>query len=143
MSRRYLLGPPYCAGSVWQSVGPSRGFDAPTGASRIFSVPVILCRTMLLSSGAVTEIVRVTVFIALQTVVLAAIGASHGLMALGLSMIVVAVVRTILWLRATSAHLGVPMLGILRTFRLSAAVAVVSAIGPIVALVVFGPYPSP
>ncbi|MBL0351989.1 MAG: oligosaccharide flippase family protein [Dechloromonas sp.] len=106
-----------------------------------FSVPVILCRTMLLSSGAVTEIVRVTVFIALQTVVLAAIGASHGLMALGLSMIVVAVVRTILWLRATSAHLGVPMLGILRTFRLSAAVAVVSAIGPIVALIVFGPYP--
>ncbi|MBK9705053.1 MAG: oligosaccharide flippase family protein [Betaproteobacteria bacterium] len=125
-------------GNQW---GQSVDLTRLLAVAMIFNVAATLSRTTLLSTGAVTEIVRVTFFIALQSVAFAALGASHSLLALGLSMIVVAVVRTILWLRATSAHLGVPMLGILRTFRLSAAVAVVSAIGPIVALVVFGPYP--
>jgi O-antigen/teichoic acid export membrane protein len=125
-------------GNQWgQSVDLSRLL----AVAMIFNLAATLCRTALLSSGAVTEIVRVSVFVALQAVVFAALGASHGLMALGLSMIAAAVVQSIVWLRATSAHLGVPIIGLLRTFRLSAAVAVVSAIGPIVALVVFGPYP--
>ncbi|MBK7549793.1 MAG: hypothetical protein IPI20_19205 [Rhodoferax sp.] len=110
-------------------------------AAMIFNVAVTLCRVALLSSGEVTEIVRLTVLVALQSVALAAIGASLGLMALGVTTVIAAALRAALWLRATSTHLGVPLPGLLRTFGLSAMVALVSAVGPLVALFSFGPYP--
>lgn len=106
-----------------------------------FSVPAALCQTALLSSGAVTTIARVTVFSALQSVVFAAIGASQGLAALGFAMIASAAASATLWLRATSRHIDLPILGLLHTLRQSAAVALLTAIGPALALFVYGPYP--
>ncbi|MBK6388209.1 MAG: oligosaccharide flippase family protein [Rhodoferax sp.] len=107
----------------------------------IFGVPASLCSYALLSSGAVTEIARVTAFSTLQSVVFVALGASHGLVALGCAMIVSAAVSAALWLRATSRHIGVPLLGLLGTLRQSAIVAFSTAIFPLVALTVYGPYP--
>ena len=106
-----------------------------------FGMPAALCQIALLSSGAVTTIARVTVFSALQSVTLVVIGASQGLMALGFLMIPSAAVTAAIWMRATSRHIGLPMVGLLRTLRQSALVALISAIGPAVAFVVYGPYP--
>lgn len=106
-----------------------------------FGVPTALCGTALLSSGAVAVIARSTVFSALQNVMFVALGASQGLVALGFAMIASAAVSAAIWLRATSRHIGLPLLGLLRTLRQSAAVALLAAIGPALALWLYGPYP--
>lgn len=125
-------------GSQWdQSVDLARLL----AVAMIFSVPASLCQTALLSSSAVTTIARVTVFSALQSVVFVALGASQGLMALGLAMIASAAVSAALWLRATSKHIGLPLRGLLRIFHQSALVALLSAVGPGLALWLYGPYP--
>jgi O-antigen/teichoic acid export membrane protein len=106
-----------------------------------FGVPASLCQTALLSSGAVTTIARATVFSGLQSVAFVALGASQGLMALGFAMIASAAVSVAIWLRATSKHIGLPLLSLLPTLRRSAAVALLAAIGPALALWIYGPYP--
>ncbi|MHB1248876.1 MAG: hypothetical protein ACYCZL_05695, partial [Polaromonas sp.] len=106
-----------------------------------FSVPAALCEIALLSSGAVTTIARVAVFSAIQSVAFVALGASQGLAALGFAMIAAAAVTAVLWLRATSRHIGLPLRGLLTTLRKSAAVALIAGVGPAVALVLYGPYP--
>lgn len=105
------------------------------------SVPASLCQTALLSSGAVTVIARVTVFSALQSLAFVALGAWQGLMALGVALIASAAVSAVIWLRATCKHIGLPLFRLLPTLRLSAAVALLAAIGPALALWVYGPYP--
>lgn len=107
----------------------------------IFKVPAALCQTALLSSGAVTTIARVTVLSAIQSVAFVALGATQGLVALGWAMIASAAVSAILWLRATSKHIDLPLLGLLTTLHRSAAVALLAAIGPVLALWIYGPYP--
>ncbi|MDO8777627.1 MAG: oligosaccharide flippase family protein [Burkholderiaceae bacterium] len=108
----------------------------------VCSVPASLCQTALLSSSAVTTIARVTVFSALQSVVFVVLGASQGLMALGLAMIASAAVSATLWLQATSRHISLPLRALLRTLRQSALVALLSAVGPALALWLYGPYPA-
>jgi O-antigen/teichoic acid export membrane protein len=106
-----------------------------------FSVPAALCETALLSSGAVGIIARVTSFAALQRLAFVALGATQGLMELGAAMIVAAAVTAALWLRATTRHVAIPWLELLPALGRSAAVALTAAIGPAVALVLYGPYP--
>ena len=106
-----------------------------------FSVPAALCETALLSSGAVGTIARVTVFSAIQSVAFVALGASQGLLVLGITMIAATAVRAVLWLRATARHISIPLSGLLPTFAKSGAVAMTTVIGPAVALLLYGPYP--
>jgi len=106
-----------------------------------FNVPVALCATALLSSGAVTAIARATLLSALQSVVFVALGASQGLVALGVAIIASTAIVTCIWLRATIKHIGLPFSELLQTFRLSAGVALMAGVGPIVALWLYGPYP--
>ena len=107
----------------------------------LFSVPASLCETALLSSGAVATIARVTILSALQSVVFVAVGASQGLVALGFSVMASAAVSAVIWLRATSRHIDLPLLGLMRTLRQSALVALLAAVGPALALWIYGPYP--
>ena len=109
--------------------------------SMVFSVPISQCGTVLLCSGAVATIARLTVFSALQTVMFVAIGASLGLAALGLALIAASAISAAIWIRATSKHINLPLRDLLRTLRQSAAVAVLAAIGPTLALWIYGPYP--
>lgn len=104
-------------------------------------VPAALCPTALLSSGAVTAIARATAFSALQSVVFVVLGASQGLMALGLSMVVSGAAGAFIWLRVTFKHLNFSFAGLLPTLRKSGAVALMSAAGPASALWLYGPYP--
>ncbi len=106
-----------------------------------FGVPASLCPTALLSSGAVTVIARVTVTSALQSVGFAALGASQGLLAMGLAMIASAAVSATLWLRATSRHIDLPLVKLLHTLRQSMVVALCAAIAPGLTLLAYGPYP--
>jgi O-antigen/teichoic acid export membrane protein len=107
----------------------------------VFSVPAALCQTALLSTGAVTVIVKVTVWSALQSVAFVALGATQGLMALGFALIAAAAIGAFIALRATSKHIDLPIAALMMTFRKSAGVAVFSAIGPVLALWLYGPYP--
>lgn len=107
-----------------------------------FIVPAALCQTALLSSGAVSSIARVTVANAVQSVALVAIGASQGLTGVGIAMIGAAIVTMVLWLRTTARHLRVPLRALLTTFGQSACVACCAAVGPAVALWMYGLYPS-
>lgn len=107
-----------------------------------FGVPASLCATALLSSGAVAAIGRATVLSSLQSVVFVALGASQGLQELGFAMIVAAAITSFIWLRATSRVIGMPMGGMWSILRKSAAVALVAAIGPALALWLYGPYPA-
>ena len=122
-------------------------WDASVDLARLLAVaialgvPAALCQTALLSCGAVTGIVRVTVMSAVQSVVFAALGVTQGLMGLGLAMTLSSGVTAVLWLRAASRHMGLPLSGLLHTFRQSGQVALVSAIGPVLALWWYGPYP--
>lgn len=111
-------------------------------AAMFFSVPTALCATALLSSGAATTIARVTVASALQSVAFVALGAWQGLLVLGFALIASAAVNSALWLRATCRHIDLPLRGLLPTLRQSAAVALFAAIGPALALWVYGPYPA-
>ncbi|WP_296443767.1 oligosaccharide flippase family protein [Rhodoferax sp. UBA5149] len=105
------------------------------------SVPAALCEIALLSSGAVATIARVTILGMIQSVAFVAFGALQSLVVLGISMIAAAAVSAALWLRATSRHIDLPILGLLTTLRKSAAVALTAAIGPVLALWIYGPYP--
>ena len=106
-----------------------------------FNVPAALCPTALLSSGAMTVIARVTLFGALLSVAFVAFGASQGLIALGVVMIASAALVACIWLRVTIKHIGIPFSDLLKTFRLSAAVALMASVGPLFALWLYGPYP--
>ena len=52
-----------------------------------------------------------------------------------------AAVSAAIWLRATSRHIDLPLLGLMRTLRQSALVALLAAVGPALALWLYGPYP--
>lgn len=104
-------------------------------------VPAALCQTALLSSGAVTAIARATVFTGIQNVTLVALGASQGLKELCFAMMMSAAINAYIWLRAATKQIGLPFPALLRTFRPSAAVALMAAIGPVLALWLYGPYP--
>ncbi|QDL36584.1 oligosaccharide flippase family protein [Rhodoferax sediminis] len=106
-----------------------------------FSVPAALCEVALLSSGAVGTIAQVTVFSAIQGVAFVAIGASQGLLMLGVATIVAAAVTAMLWLRATTRQIELPLHGLLPSLGKSAAVALIAAIGPVLVLWIYGPYP--
>jgi len=106
------------------------------------NVPVALCSTALMSSGAASTIARVTVVASLQAIVFAALGATQGLLGLGLAVIVSTAVSSVVWLRATARHIGLPMQGMLHTLRRSGLVALSAGIGPVLALWLYGPYPA-
>lgn len=106
-----------------------------------FVVPASLCHTALLSSGAVTVIARVTITSALQSVFFASIGASQGLIVMGLAMIASAAVSATLWLRATAIHIELPLRDLLGTLRRSMVVAVLAGAGPALALWIYGAHP--
>lgn len=107
----------------------------------LFGVPAALCPIALLSSGAAGVIARLTIINALQSIAFIALGASQGLMALGLAAIASAAVNATLWLRSTSQYINLPRIELLRTLRQSALVALPVSLGPALALWIYGPYP--
>ena len=126
-------------GSQWdQSVDLARLL----AVAMALNVPVALCSTALMSSGAASAVARATVVASLQAIVFAALGATQGLLGLGVAVILSTAVSSAIWLGATARHIGLPMQGLLRPLRQSGLVALTATIGPAVALYLYGPYPA-
>jgi O-antigen/teichoic acid export membrane protein len=107
----------------------------------LFSIPTALCGTALLSAGAPNVIARVSVLSTVQTIIFVALGASQGLMALGIVTIFSAAITASIWLRATARQIGMPFHDFCRALIPSAWVALFAAIGPVLSLWLYGPYP--
>lgn len=104
-------------------------------------VPASLCHVALLSIGAVSTIARLTVLGALVTVPLVALAAFHSAIAVSFSAVLISIIMTSSSLWITSNQIGLPLVSLARALLKSAKVTLVSAIGPIVALSVFGATP--
>lgn len=104
-------------------------------------VPFSLCSTALLSSGGVNIIARTVVIVSFQSIIFVAIGASQGLMALGVAGIVSSAITSSIWLKATAKHIGMPIRMMLPALRQSGLVALSAGVGPGLALWLYGPYP--
>ena len=104
-------------------------------------VPAALCGTALLSSGAASTIARLTVITGLQSVLFVALGASQGLMPLGVAVITSTAISTILWFRATSREIGLSIRHLVIPLRQSGAVALLAGIGPALVSWGYGLYP--
>lgn len=107
----------------------------------MFTVPSALCSVALMSAGEANSIAKATTYSALQTVLFVALGASQGLLALGFAMIVSSAVSAAIWLTMTNRRIGLSWIVLMPTLRQSAAVAIFSAIGPTMVLLLSGPYP--
>lgn len=107
----------------------------------MFTVPTTLCSVALMSVGAASSIARATIYGALQSVMFVALGASQGLLALGVAMIVSSVITASIWFRTTNRYIGLSWIVLIKALRPSAEVAVFAAIGPAIALWLYGPYP--
>lgn len=125
-------------GDQW---GQSVDLTRLLSVAMVFTVPTSLCSTMLLSVGAINTIVRVTALSAIVNVSFVALAASHGLVPFGFAMIASAAVMAWIWLRAVCKQLELPLWHLLASFRHSAIVALLAAIGPAVSMVVYGAYP--
>ena len=104
-------------------------------------VPAALCPAVLLSSGGIAVVSRVTVLGAIQTIFLVAVGAALSLSAVGIALILSALVNSLLWQRATARHIGLTAGMLFRSMRQSAFVAALSGLGPLLSVWIYGPYP--
>lgn len=126
-------------GDQW---GPSVNMARILAGAAAFGVPVALCNIALLSTGAVSKIARVTIFNACQTLVFVAIGASAGMVELGLSIVVSTAVSAVVTMYVTVKHIGFPVRRLFQTLWLSAQVVALASVGPLVALLIYGSTPS-
>jgi O-antigen/teichoic acid export membrane protein len=106
------------------------------------SLPSALCHPALMALGSVDRMLRVTTYTTVLTVVLVAIGSYFGLMAMGWCVVLAAALRSWVWLVATRKEVDFTWSALLSLSLGSAAVASASAIGPLCAFVVYGPYPT-
>jgi len=106
-----------------------------------FNVPVALCKIALLSSGLANIIVKATLFSAIQSVIFVTIGASQGLLTFGITVILASALNAAIWVQTMSSHIQVPLSELLFALRKSMLVAIISAIVPIFAFWLYGPYP--
>ena len=125
-------------GGQW---GQSVDLTRMLAAAMFFAVPATLCSTALLSAGAVATIGRVTGLGAIQSIALVALGASQGLMPMGLAIILASAITATLWLQAISKHFDLSLFALLRSLRSSMLVALMASIGPAISLWIYGPYP--
>jgi len=105
------------------------------------SVPTSLCGVALLSSGAVSTIARLTIVNALMTICLVAVGALQGLVAVSCASILGSGVYAAYSMRLTSKHIGLDLSMLWPVLARSGRVTLFAAIGPVLALVLFGPTP--
>ena len=106
-----------------------------------FSMPAVLCYSALMALGAVTQALRATAITTLFTVILMAIGASAGLLSLGVSQVIAAVISTCFWLRTTQAQVQFKWSELMLRLRESAAVGLAAGIAPAVVFISYGPNP--
>lgn len=106
------------------------------------SLPSALCHPALMARGSVTRMLRVTTCTTLLTLVLIAIGSYFGLMVMGWTVVLATVLRSWVWLVSTHKEVDFTWSALLSLSLRSAAVAGISALGPLGAFMAYGPYPT-
>jgi hypothetical protein len=88
----------------------------------------------------VSKVTRLTIVNSCQTMVFVALGATQGMVAVGLAMVLASAVAALYSLRVTALQLGLPLRDLLRALRLSMQVALLAAVGPALVLAWYGLY---
>ena len=104
-------------------------------------VPAAMCNPVLMATGAVSRVLRITAITTVISVVCTVIGATYGLLPLGMWMIFARFVGTVLWLQSTHNELQFDWLDLTRTLRESALVGAASAIVPALVFLAYGSRP--
>ncbi len=147
------LGGAFCLGMVFLAHPTIRlmygdQWDGAVDLTRVIALslactlPSTLCHPALMARGSVTRILQITTATTLLTVALIAFGAYFGLMVMGWCVVLAAALRTVVWLVAARKEVDFAWSALLAECVTSAAVAGASAIGPLCAFVVYGPYPT-
>lgn len=108
----------------------------------MFGVPASLCPTALLSCGRVAEITRIKVVVALVTLLFVAIGSPYGMHSVGLGLLAAGAFASMYWLTTIVRILSLPVQKLIRVLWLSAIVSMGATVGPFLALILYGPYPT-
>ena len=95
----------------------------------------------LLALGAAPRILRATAVSAALTVVLVAVGASAGLLPMGVCLLIATALRTWLFLQTTQAEVQFRWSALMVTLLPSAAVGIAAGIAPAIAFALYGPQP--
>ena len=118
-------------------------WDAAVDLTRVLAVglalsmPAAMCTAALMAVGAVKQVLSATTWVTLSTILLAAIGASQGVLALAVCMALVNLLRTVLLLRQLHGVIRFDWRDYWRRLRASAAIGIGAGIGPAIALFVF------
>jgi O-antigen/teichoic acid export membrane protein len=107
----------------------------------MISLPAAMCSVAMTGSGAIRAVVQVTVINAIHYITCVALGASLGLLQVGLGLIATNAIGMCVWLHFAKRTLRFPWVGLFRTLFRSACVAAAAAIFPLCAFVWFGPRP--
>lgn len=107
----------------------------------MIGLPAAMCSVAMTGSGAIRSVVQVTVINATHYIACVALGASFGLLQVGVALIVTNAISMTVWLRFAKRTLRFPWADFYRTLFRSACVAGASAIFPLSAFVWFGPRP--
>ena len=119
-------------------------WDAAVDLTRVLaialalSMPAAMCTAALMAIGAVKQVLNATTWATVATLILAALGASQGVLALGLCMVLIALLRSVLQLRQLHSVIAFDWRDYWKRLRASAVVGVASGIAPALAFGVFG-----
>lgn len=105
------------------------------------TAPAALCFQVLLAAGAAGVLLRAVLTAGAATIVGAAVGASLGLLPMGVCLAAAALVGSVTWLRLVKRVICFAWVDYLNGLCRSAGVAVSSALAPVLVLVVEGPRP--
>lgn len=108
----------------------------------LISLPSALCTTALMALGHVKPFLRGTAITVGVTIACAAAGATQGLFAIGVWLILANVIRTIYWLWMSKKTLKFTWRDLVHCLALSAVVALGAGIAPVMVYQFFGPTPS-
>lgn len=104
-------------------------------------MPAAMSMAALMALGAARQVLQGTAITTALSLILIAIGASAGLIPIGVCLVLAAILRTWYWLIITQKIVQFQWTDLFRRLGESAAVGLCAGIGPALALVLFGPYP--
>ena len=104
-------------------------------------MPAAMSMAALMALGAARQVLQGTAITTALSLILIAIGASAGLIPIGVCLVLAAILRTWYWLKITQKIVQFQWTDLFRRLGESAAVGLCAGIGPALAFVLFGPYP--
>ena len=125
-------------GKQW---GSAVGLTRVLSAAMAFGVPVALCHGVLIATGAVSKILKVSILSAMVTLCLAAGGAYYGLSEISAAMVVSSLIASLLWLTTVRSVIHFDWGSLLRALLPNVWLSAAAAAAPAAACVAWGAEP--